>query len=88
MGAEMSGAGATDFVPAEVLLAASAVECGYVDATPNKSCNRSSRSDSSRPFDSSTSYPERAESLYQAVIFVVTRTTDPPEGTGVMRTSH
>ena len=88
MGAEMSGAGATDFVSAEVLFEASAVERWYGDAAPKESCNRSSRSDSSRPFDSSTSYPECAESLYQAVIFVVTRTTDPPEGAGVMRTAY
>jgi hypothetical protein len=46
----------------------------------SRSVNWSRRSDSSRPFEVSSWYPERdgIESVYHAVTFVLTRTTDPP----------
>jgi hypothetical protein len=47
----------------------------------SRSVNWSRRSDSSRPFEVSSWYPERdeIESAYHAVTFVLTRTTDPPD---------
>src|SRR5208282_264425 len=47
----------------------------------SRSVNWSRRSDSSRPFEVSSWYPERdgVESVYQAVTFVFTRTTDSPD---------
>src|SRR5437763_13209348 len=48
------------------------------------SCNRSSRSASSRPLDGNTRYPDLPGPLstYHAVIFAVTRTLVRPEGCG------
>ena len=56
---------------------------------PSTSVNWSSRSDSSRPFEASSWYPERVEteSAYHAVTFVLTRTTDPPDAVDVTCTA-
>jgi hypothetical protein len=47
----------------------------------SRSDSWSRRSDSIRPFEVSSWYPERdgVESAYHAVTFVLTRTTDPPD---------
>ena len=48
----------------------------------SRSVSWSRKSDSSRPFEVSNWYPERdgLESAYHAVTFVLTRTTEPPDG--------
>src|SRR5579864_2742837 len=60
----------------------------FADCSCSASCKRSSKSDSTRPFDSKASYPECAGSLFHAVIFAATRTRAPPEDVEVMRTLH
>ena len=91
MGAEISGADALPFaLPAllELVGGFAVLVTLLSEFGANLFCKRSSRSDSRRPLDCRISYPECAGSVFQAVIFAVTRTFEPPEAAGVMWTVH